>query len=144
MRMVFSRSGCGCAQEKRSEAASSRASCCSQRAPSVPTAPTGTSDDPRIGSGDPGCRCEIRSPEPGPALPRSLDSRRAGGESIDGIAEWLAAGSRASAAAPCVPSGPDPPLPACFESVSSAPSAVARHTGRGVTGLLAVYGIARL
>lgn len=120
--------------------------CCASR---TERAPLG---GPGIGRGN--CGCEWNAPVPGDALPRSVDPRSSSADASTRAAKWIAVGARASASVPCfpvahLPDGRTDPSPeigflASREGRLSAPDAVARSCARGVNGLLAVLGVARL
>lgn len=121
-------------------------SCCASRAPK----PEIERREVSVRRAAEPCECSVRAPFPAQALPRASEARGCGGEQTEILLGWIAAGSRESAATPCLPlfalsDGRGPPRPATCpsaDSLSAVPSALARLSGRGLNGLLAVLGIA--
>lgn len=91
------------------------------------------------------CACEVRAPEPLPALPREARARGVDGGSERSLEHWIGAGALASASIPLL-EWASPPGEACTDLVAGLhpfPCVPAPNLARGVRGLLAVICVAR-
>lgn len=91
------------------------------------------------------CTCEVRAPEPLPALPRESGARGVDGGSDRHLERWIGSGALASASTPIL-EWASPPGEACvalMDGLHPFPCASAPNLARGVRGLLAMICVAR-
>ncbi len=90
-----------------------------------------------------GCPCEVRGPEPLPALPRPAEARGVDGGSEGSLGRWIGSGAEASAATPLFAGGAPSGLDAPWDGPHLAPCAPAPELARGRRALLLLICVAR-
>lgn len=134
--LISGRGACCCANPSEVEAPT----CCSKAGIGPDASGAALSSSVRR------CTCEVRAPQPFPALPRDPEARGVDGGGDRCLERWIASGALASASTPIL-EWASPPGEACvalIEGLRPFPCATVPSLARGVRGLLAEIGVARL